>query len=51
MSLYEILRFKTIVFYAFVREKVYRYCFLTQGVPTVLFVLENAQDTAGTPNR
>ena len=51
MPLNEILRFQAVVRYTLMREKVYRNCFLTQSITTILFVFKDAQDTAGTPNR
>lgn len=51
MPLNEILRFYAVVLYTLMREKVYRNCFLTQGVSTEFLVFKDAKDTAGAPNR
>lgn len=51
MTLNEILCFQAVVFDALVGEEVYRNCFLTQGISSILFVFEDAKDAAGTPYR
>ena len=51
MPLNEILRFYAVVLYTLMREKVYRNCFLTQGISTEFLVFKDAKDTAGAPNR
>ena len=48
MTLNEILRFQSVVFDALVCKEIYRYCFLTQGITTILLVAENAEDAAAT---